>query len=220
MSIDVGYVNLAYSEFGYSYLSKVKKRIELRDWKLLDANVSSEYNVQSYATQGRQLLDNGLWSSDEPTLYLMERQSLRPIGFKRSVPHAIIKLVAFEALLFGMLQERCYTAANNSSVECISPTSVSNHWNLTSDSYKSKKGLGQSIVLDWMKAKDAPLRIPSRLAKYYEITKKKDDLTDSLLIGLAFLQWLGHGVKLTANSKLSKEIVIASRNPAKNAENT
>lgn len=75
------YVNLAFSEFTVKDGPDGKRMVELSDWRLVDAQVPSEYNVTSYAKQGRIIINDHLWSaSNSPTLYIMERQSLRPIG--------------------------------------------------------------------------------------------------------------------------------------------
>jgi hemolysin-activating ACP:hemolysin acyltransferase len=69
---------LAFSEFQLFDL-KGAKNVHLLNWALVDANVSNEYKVANYASQARKIIDNHLWSN-EPTIYLIERQSLRPIG--------------------------------------------------------------------------------------------------------------------------------------------
>lgn len=53
--------------------------------------------------------------------------------------------------------------------------------------------MGQHLVQSWMLNKDqnaTHLSIPPHLQNAFENSRKKDDLTDSLLTGLAYLQWL------------------------------
>lgn len=53
--------------------------VELENWSLVNANVPTEYNVKSFIECGRNVLDQGIFKPI-PTIYLMEKQTLRPLG--------------------------------------------------------------------------------------------------------------------------------------------
>jgi hypothetical protein len=53
--------------------------ITVQDWRVMDANMPKDYNVHSYSQKCRQLLDDGLFKCNTD-LYLVERQSMRPMG--------------------------------------------------------------------------------------------------------------------------------------------
>jgi hypothetical protein len=105
VAIDVGFVNLAFCHLKVDFRNLMEPGITIKDWGLLNPQMPSAYNVQQYSEQCRLLLDNGLFK-ETAKLYLIERQSWRPMGFNRSVPQTIIKLSAFEAILMGTLLER------------------------------------------------------------------------------------------------------------------
>ena len=118
VAIDVGFVNLAFCHLHVDFKNLVKPVIKVKDWGLLNPQMPNVYNVQQYSEQCRSLLDHGLFKKDAD-LYLIERQSWRPMGFNSSVPQTIIKLSAFEAILMGTLLER--GAAFGIKAESISP---------------------------------------------------------------------------------------------------
>ena len=70
--------------------------------------------------------------------------------------------------------------------------SVSNHWSLTSNTYKLKKNQGVNLIKDWLKEgctnNDTPFQVPLKLQDYFSKSSKKDDLADCFLQGLWYLE--------------------------------
>jgi hypothetical protein len=105
VAIDVGFVHMAFCHLKVDFGNLINPVIKVKDWRLLNPQMPSSYNVQQYSEQCRLLLTDGLFKKDVE-LYLVERQTWRPMGSNRSVPQTIIKLAAFEAILMGTLLER------------------------------------------------------------------------------------------------------------------
>jgi hypothetical protein len=78
--------------------------ITVKDWMLINPEMPLEYNILEFSLKCRNILDKGLYV-ENADLYLIERQSWRP-GFKQSIPMAILRSNAFEAILMGTLLER------------------------------------------------------------------------------------------------------------------
>jgi hypothetical protein len=183
IAIDVGTVNL-----GYALLEFDLYKTKLLDWKLLCPEMPKEYNVQKYAMQCRSILDNGLFRPDVG-LYLIERQSWRSLGPRQSIPHAIIKSTIFESLLMGMLMER---GNHQVVVDSILPGLVSDFIEFApkekTNRYKSKKEFGVAKATEWIESNS--IESTPALKEYFYKSKKRDDLSDSLLLGLAYTHWI------------------------------
>jgi hypothetical protein len=181
VSVDVGIVNLAFAQ-----LKLNQNKIEVLDWQLVEPDVPKTYNVQQYAQKCSQILDRGLFKNDS-SLYIIERMSWRSKGF--SIPQTILRSTALEALLVGMLLER---GNHKVRVESILPGSVSNHFDLVPESVsKNRYQLKKKAAVDkveWLL--DGRIDCPKNLKVMFKNQKKKDDLSDSLLTGIAYLDWI------------------------------
>ena len=107
-----------------------------------------------------------------------------------------------ESISSGISPALFYFSNNPILHTCL--VSVSNHWNLTSNTYKLKKNQAVNLIKDWLKEgctnNNTPFQVPPELQDYFSKSSKKDDLADSLLMGLAFLEWLKSAVHLLENS--------------------
>ncbi|XJO75104.1 hypothetical protein BDV3_005826 [Batrachochytrium dendrobatidis] len=198
----------------------------IKDWGHLDPNLSTRYHPQLYANTLQQLLDQRLFKNDVQTV-LVERQTLRPIGPRMSIPHAILQTNAFEGILIGMMTER--GRAQNLSIHSISPSAVSDHFELpavrdhlmktsakascnkatpladdseTENTTMLKAPFKKSNIQNMYKYKklasinvvkyllDRGFVICSSDLRYmFDHSPKKDDLSDSLLMALAHIDW-------------------------------
>jgi hypothetical protein len=124
VAIDVGQVNLAYIYMNVKYFKDLSSEKTIVDWKLLNPGFSKEYNPENDLLCCREILDDGLYKQ-EADLYIIERQSIRPLGKSRLIPTSIQRSNQIEALLFATIFERGRLA--NLPVYSVQP---SNH-NLT-----------------------------------------------------------------------------------------
>lgn len=178
VSIDVGYVNL-----GYTHLKVNKTDVELLDWGLLNPQMPVEHNIKKCAVQAQKIVD---FVYKPRALYCIERQSLRSLGFNKSVPFTIIRNAVFEALLVGMILER---GSPTSKVDSVLPGAVSTHFGISTNKYSDKKKAGVALVQSWLNEKNK-FGFDSRFQSMFLESKKQDDLSDSLMLGIAYSDWI------------------------------
>jgi hypothetical protein len=61
----------------------------------------------------------------------------------------------------------------------------------TKSRYKTKKEYGIVIAEEWINS--GRVHCPPRYTKYFQSMKKRDDLSDSLLLGVAYAGWVLQG---------------------------
>lgn len=76
--------------------------------------------------------------------------------------------------------------------ESVSPGLVSAHLGLkapeSAKRYKDKKELGVSVVSEWID--NGRVECPSKWSTMFKTAAKKDDLADSMMIGVAYVDWM------------------------------
>ncbi|KAH6585231.1 hypothetical protein BASA61_006959 [Batrachochytrium salamandrivorans] len=207
----------------------------ISDWGLLNPDLPVTYIPRAYTETITQLIDRYLFKKDLQAV-LIERQSWRPIGARMSIPHAILRTNAFEAIMIGIMAERGRT--QGLLVDSISSRAVSEHFMLPSiqDAIQQKeakdrrvgasRGTSKSKINteDSQNAQDIVARIEQftkvatkksphivkkmasvavvksllnqghvacspELRTMFDLSPKKDDMCDSLLNALAYLEW-------------------------------
>ncbi|KND05114.1 uncharacterized protein SPPG_00786, partial [Spizellomyces punctatus DAOM BR117] len=173
---------------------EVLSRPRILDWALLDLEVSS-MDFPGVAMACKQLLDERCYKP-EAQVYLVERQTWRVVFGKLTVPPQLIASLVTEAVLLGMLLERRGEPATS-----VLPAYVSRHFSLndpasiqTSDvkkrqprSKRAKKITAVHVVKKILEDQDVDCS--KELLHVFNTTKKKDDMSDALLMALAWRDW-------------------------------
>eukprot|EP00842_Homolaphlyctis_polyrhiza_P005550 jgi/Hompol1/5997/HPOL_000162-RA len=107
-------------------ISKTRQLV-ISDWGLITPVLPKAFSPREYAIEISRILDSRLFRGDLDTV-LIERQSWRPLGMNRSVPHAILRSTAMEAMMLGMIMER--GRASNLRIISVSPKAVSDLFDL------------------------------------------------------------------------------------------
>jgi hypothetical protein len=123
---------------------------------------------------------------DSINVYLVEKQSWRPLGLKQTIPHSILRSAAVESMLFAILLER--TKSSNALVKSFPPKAMASHFEINSkDNYRFKKLEATRIVNDLIANGNVSVDEPW-MSQFCD-AKKKDDYSDCLLNGLAYCDW-------------------------------
>ncbi len=190
VAIDIGYSNL-----GYVHLGLTNNKINILDWARVNTNVSRTYNVYEYSLKCRELLDGGLLKPDA-SVYLLEKQSWRKV-----IPHSILRSTAVESILMGQLM----VANRDLKVESVTPQLVAKYHSIglygANEGYRKKKSESVVLVQQWLQ--NRYIECPPAFQGMFEKSSKKDDLSDCLLLGVAYLEWLQNGIKYQNTIKFS-----------------
>ncbi|KAJ3321768.1 hypothetical protein HDV06_003917 [Boothiomyces sp. JEL0866] len=162
IAIDVGTTNI-----GYVHIESQPLRII--EWKLIDPRFPKCFDIVKYS----QILNDVIPKSDAQ--YIIEKQSYR-LGAR--IPYAILKTNSIEAILSGLFVNQ---------VESIPPQLISKFFDLPKSDYKQKKKKTVQLVSDWIE--NQKFEISVNHVQLFRDTKKKDDLSDCLLLAYAYHQW-------------------------------
>ncbi|KAI8927263.1 ribonuclease H-like domain-containing protein [Entophlyctis helioformis] len=211
LAVDIGTSNLGFVRLRSSSSSSMHQPPELlepptiTDWGLLEPDLPKSFDPLAYAQEISRLLDTRLYDDALDTV-VIERQSWRPLGVRMSVPHAILRTTAFEAMLTGMLAER--GKRQDLRIYSVLPAAVAETLDLAASSgspssstdpgvrptasvaqrYKAKKNASVAMVRGWLED-GGRVVCPAQLRAMFEGSRKKDDLSDCLLLAMAHLTW-------------------------------
>ncbi|PJF19378.1 Translation machinery-associated protein 22 [Paramicrosporidium saccamoebae] len=176
VSLDIGILNFAKAVIE---VEKDGIRPILRKWEKTCLDLPATYHPRNSALCLREFAASLVAdTSDQASIFLIERQTFRGGGF-RMIPGNILNINRIE------VQLHCFLLEHN--VFPINARSVASIFGLES---RNKKKHATKLVDDFCNdLAAAPIDIPSELASKYALERKKDDMADSLLQGLAFLTW-------------------------------
>lgn len=181
LSMDLGLCNLAACELepvGETW-SCEQPIYRIINWRKFDLKLPELYNPLHYAQTVRDFTNNDLFNGlqGERTIFI-ERQRHRT-GSNSAILETIMRLAILEAQLHCFLSEKFKTIPTN-------PGSVAKFFDLPTG--KDKKLAAVLLVKQLIRERKRILLSPA-LESFFMGMKKQDDLADSLLQGVAVLEF-------------------------------
>lgn len=183
ISLDLGYKNFAISDIN------VRER-KLMDWKKLCIEIPSPFCPKSFTKNLAMALEPIKNMVTTETVILVERQRQRTAS--SGILERILVILMIEAQIYATFPDLC---------EPMLPQRVGAHFGLGTG--KEKKRDAVEVVNNILKDENSILQISKELKTIFLKEKKKDDLADSFLQGMAYLQW--HLRRLEYSSKLATQ---------------
>lgn len=196
ISVDVGYRNLA-----FAHVSKDHKVLR---WRRVDLDIDDHHPSQSAASVTRfvrgQLLAD-IAGIEKDCAIVIERQRFRSMGGHSVLEHTL-RVNMVEAMLWSAIQ--CLTGPDLVK-EAVTAIAVEKYWSIlkphldpSSDwhidtSIQSKKKRSQQLVTQLLATRT--ISCSPELQAMFAKESKKDDLSDSILQAIAWLDWRKHTQK-------------------------
>ncbi|KAI8823091.1 uncharacterized protein EV422DRAFT_523327 [Fimicolochytrium jonesii] len=196
VAIDVGALNLGYVRLTVPPFDGADEKPTITDWGLL--NMSAPFNsLSAMASECVGIADR--ITNPPADIYIIERQSWRSVGGRMAIPVAILASRTIEGMLIALLSDQRRAGGK---VQDMTPGSVSQHFDLH-NKLKAKTGTSAAVVTSGHYAKKdnavslvkslvkgGYVTCPPGLLERFLNTRKKDDISDALLIGLTWIdQW-------------------------------
>ncbi|KAJ3288169.1 hypothetical protein HK104_008318 [Borealophlyctis nickersoniae] len=200
IAIDIGSVRMA-----VVHISVREAIPRILDWFMLNLQFPTQYDPRVFADECSRILPK----IPEAPVCLVEAQYYPTTWIEGrallQLPQGILNIRAIEGMLVGMLMQR-QTRGSGMTVESIKPAMVSKHFHLNLNSekkkhspdggpivrsgnrYRLKKTSAVQLVSKWLEDGER-VDCPPRLRDDFFHSKKKDDLSDSLLIAVAWADW-------------------------------
>lgn len=184
LSIDMGYRNLA-----FAHISKEQKVLR---WCRVDLDIDNHHPSQSARTVTRFVRDQllqGISTMSTDCAIVIEKQRFRSMGGFSVLEHTL-RVNMVEAMLWSALQ--CMTDPGMVK-EAVSPVAVEKYWSdikgfhSEENQLSSKKKRSELLVTKLLS--NNYIDCNPELLNMFACEKKKDDLSDSMLQGLAWLDW-------------------------------
>jgi hypothetical protein len=200
ISIDVGYRNLAFAH--------VTKDNEVLRWQRVDLDIDNHHPSHSAVSVTRFVRQQLLTKMGKECAIVIERQRFRSMGGHSVLEHTL-RVNMVEAMLWSALQ--CMTG-DEMAKEAVNAIAVEKYWSLVEPDFstfssaeskapsRSKKKRSQDLVAHWLETH--VLDCSSNLRSMFSAEKKKDDLSDSLIQGVAWLNWRKHMEKCILDTHL------------------
>jgi Mitochondrial resolvase Ydc2 / RNA splicing MRS1 len=201
ISIDVGYRNLAFAH--------VTKDNQVLRWQRVDLDIDNHHPSHSAISVTRFVRQQLLTKREKECAIVIERQRFRSMGGHSVLEHTL-RVNMVEAMLWSALQ--CMTGPEMAK-EAINAIAVEKYWSMTEPDFstlssadsktasRSKKKRSQDLVTHWLDSN--ALDCSSSLRAMFSAEKKKDDLSDSLIQGVAWLNWRKHMEKCILDTHLN-----------------
>ncbi|KAI9286786.1 ribonuclease H-like domain-containing protein [Umbelopsis sp. AD052] len=190
ISIDVGYRNLAFAH--------ITKENQVLRWQRVDLDIDNHHPSHSAISVTRFVRQQLLTNIEKECAIVIERQRFRSMGGHSVLEHTL-RVNMVEAMLWSALQ--CMTGPDIAK-EAVNAIAVEKYWSMTEPEFstvssvesktptRSKKKRSQDLVTHWLDTN--VLDCNSSLRTMFSAEKKKDDLSDSLIQGVAWLNWRKH----------------------------
>ncbi|KAH8556162.1 ribonuclease H-like domain-containing protein [Umbelopsis sp. PMI_123] len=190
ISIDVGYRNLAFAH--------VSADNQVLRWHRVDLDIDNHHPSHSAVSVTRFVRQQLLTDMKNDCAVVIERQRFRSMGGHSVLEHTL-RVNMVEAMLWSALQ--CMTGTDMTK-EAVNAIAVEKYWSMIQPEFstlseaeskttsRSKKKRSQDLVTHWLETD--VLNCSSELRAMFAAEKKKDDLSDSLLQGIAWLNWRKH----------------------------
>ncbi|KAI9097221.1 hypothetical protein DFS34DRAFT_114124 [Phlyctochytrium arcticum] len=161
-------------------------------------------DVTTLVRSCRSAMDARIYHDPPTDVFLIERQTWRAIHGRLTIQMPILVGRTFEAIISTMVVERTGKEALS-----IDPRYVAKHFGFAGmGKYLTKKRNATMLVHQFLSNPDASARVTcaSKWKDVFDSATKKDDLSDALLMGLAWREWYIEGMRM------AKEFNITASN--------
>jgi hypothetical protein len=196
--IDVGFKNFAVSTVKLKY----QELPVLIDWRLIDLNLSRDFELSEAAESLKGTLNSSLPENVTEVYIESQTWSRNGAGSLHSTPGRILHLKALEALVYGMVTG----SRPEAKIFQLSPRLVSDLFNIGDSHYakKKKNAIGKANEL----LTNGSIILNETFREIYLNSAKKDDLADSLLMAMAVHSWWNNALQLLQQEYNATPVIV------------
>ena len=208
IAMDLGYLNIGITHLKVHHPSSNlgHATLKVKRWNLVKPNLPAAYNTYKYAMGTIDIVNQHVMpqvdadasNALQHTAYVIERQQWRPGS---AMAHTLQRVRGMEAMIVAILLDRVHsrrgTLTPHTTVDGIHARTVMNHfaYNVESKS-DSKKTQAVALVKQWLANGNQRIKrdlvyidFETSHVKSFESHSKRDDLADSLLMAVAWVEW-------------------------------